>query len=463
MQEQELFQSYEVKNWDLSPRIYKILALSAIFNIVALLAVGQTNLLTTKGCDSPLVGKVCQVIDTLYVGGSVLSTNSEYVNKDFDPTELTENDEITFVNVADKLYYPEGYFAQSNPQTAMMDQTGNYIPTDMNGFPSNNPGIPNNPTINGGGTNDLLNKPQELPKDNPNAINGGIPDSPFSVGGGNPTISRPKYQKYPKQKSWKNNPTLNNTSPKLPKLTPDTTAEKDADKENKDKTETPVKSEPVPGIEVNRGPIKKFAADVKVKFDKKEIDLSQNFTVVADGVLTKDGKLDVTIDKKTKQPKSRILKSEGNEQMVEVAKQAIAAIGDSGWLGYLQAQGIDKINFTVVQDNDNLQVIITSDLPSPERANTVSSGVGGIISGALLLDKNNIKKLGEDEKILLGSAKALVNPANTKQFVLNFVLPKTVAQEMIKRKLAEPIEKPAENKPNGSTAQIKEGNQNTVK
>ena len=49
MQEQELFQSYEVKNWDFSPRIYKILAASAIFNVLALLVVAQTNVLTTKG------------------------------------------------------------------------------------------------------------------------------------------------------------------------------------------------------------------------------------------------------------------------------------------------------------------------------------------------------------------------------------------------------------------------------
>src|SRR5688572_11648326 len=98
MQEQELFQSYEVKNWDFSPRLYKILALSAIFNVLALLVVAQSNLLTTKGCDSPLVGGVCQVLDTIYLGGSVLATSSDYVNNpDYDKTEL-ENAEIVWVD-----------------------------------------------------------------------------------------------------------------------------------------------------------------------------------------------------------------------------------------------------------------------------------------------------------------------------------------------------------------------------
>lgn len=449
MQEQELFQSYEVKNWDFSPRFYKIAAFSAIFNILALLGVGQTNLLTTKGCDSPLVGKVCQVIDTLYVGSTILSTNSEYVDKKYEPTELSENDEIIFVNVADKLYYPEGYFAQSNPEIAQMNPDGTFtLPTDPNGF-GNIPGI-TNPTT--GGQNDLLNKPQVLPPNNPNAITGDLPTSPVGNFDGNPTITRPKNQKKP----WKN-PTLSNTSPTdLPKLNSDA----NADNQNTNKTETPVKNETVSEVEINKKVMKDFASNVKAKYEKKEIDLSQNFTVVADGVLTKDGKLDTTIDKKTKLPKSRILKTEGNEQMVEVAKQAIEAIGDSGWLGYLRQFGIEKINFTVVQDNDNLKVVITSEQPIPERANTLASQLNNTISAVLFADANGIKKQGEDEKTLLKNAKAT---SDGKQFILNFILPKQTAQEIITRKLNEPEEKPTENKPNGSTAQIKDSNQNTAK
>jgi len=446
-EEQELFQSYEVKNWNFSPRIYKILAASAIFNILALLVVAQSNLLTTKGCDSPLVGKVCQVLDTIYVGGTILTTDTEYVSKDFEPTVL-EDAEIIWVDQtgAEKYKYPEGYFALSNPEL----MTPQEIPNGDGSFPANIPGIPN-PTL-GGGT-DLLNKPQELPQNNPNAVNN-LPSSPFEITD-NPTVNRPKTQR---PKNWKNNPTISKTSPdKLPTLTPDQTADKT------DKNPTTDKNETVSAIEINKEPMKKFASDVKVKFEKKEVDLTRNFKVVADGVLTKDGKLDITIDKKTKQPKSKILTKEGDPQMIEIAEKAIAAIGDSGWLGYLQGQGIEKFNFTLVQDNDNLQVIITSDLPTPEKANTVSSGVGGLISGALLLDKNGFKKLGEDEKVLLTNAKALVNPANAKQFVLNFVIPKAVAQEMITRKLKEPIENTTETKPNGSTAQIKESKQNTAK
>jgi len=154
------------------------------------------------------------------------------------------------------------------------------------------------------------------------------------------------------------------------------------------------------------------------------------------------------------------LVAEGNEQMVAIAKQAIEALGDSGWLIYLRDQNIEKINFTVVQDNDNLQVIITSDLATPERAKTVSSGVSGVISMALTLDQNNIKKLGDDERVLLSKTQVTVNPQNDKQFVLNFVLPKGTALDMITRKLNEPVE-PQEVKPQSKTAkQVNAGKQN---
>src|SRR5688572_23821506 len=120
MQEQELFQSYEIKSWDFNPHIYKIIGISAVLNILALFIVGETNLLTRKGCESPFVEKVCQVLDTVYVGTTILGTSSEYVDKDYEPSELADA-EITFIDVTgnEKFNYPEGYFALSNPELAM--------------------------------------------------------------------------------------------------------------------------------------------------------------------------------------------------------------------------------------------------------------------------------------------------------------------------------------------------------
>lgn len=445
MQEQELFQSYEVKNWNFSPRIYKILAFSAVFNVLALLIVAQSNLLTTKGCDSPLVGGVCQVLDLLYVGGTVLTTDREMINEDYTKTEL-ENADIVWIDQtgADKFKYPEGYFALSNPESV--------IPQEITGdgtFPPNIPGIPN-PTT--GGTTDLMNQPQVLPTPNDNAVTN-LPTSPYDFKD-NPTIPKPNRIRKPKNQK---NPTLSNTSPNNLDLGDKTatTDEKDPNKTVKNPTE-----EKIEEVVINQKPMKDFASVVKTQYDKKEVDLSQNFRVVAEGVLTKDGKLDITEDKKTKQPKSRVLTAEGNEQMIEIAKQAIAAVGDSGWLGYLRNEGVEKINFSISQDNDNLVIIITSDQPTKERASTVSSKLHSTIQGALLLTNNGVLKLGEDERTLLKSA---IVTSQDNKFVLNFLLPKPVAQEMITRRLKEVEVKTTETKPSGSTAQIKENDKTSAK
>ena len=446
MQEQELFQSYEVKNWDFSPRIYKILAASAVFNILALFIVGQTNLLTTKGCDSPLVGGVCQVLDALYVGGTTLATDRRTID-DPDIDKLLEDSEIIWVDRtgADDFKYPEGYFALSNPGMMVPQE----IPNADGSFPANIPGIPN-PTTGGGIPTDLMTQPQNLPPPNNNAVKGKLPDSPFTFED-NPTVTRPGKYRQPKYTPKNNNKTLANTSP--------TTLDLNDNTANTNKAVNPTEGK-VEEVVINKAPLKTFAADVKTKVNNKEVDLTQNFKVVAEGVINKDGKLMINTDRKTKKP---IFIAEGNEQMVQVVTTAIAAVGNSGWLGYLRNYDIEKINFTVVQDNDNLQVIITSDLPTPERANTVTSGFTGLMEGAILADKNGWRKLGNDEKVLLSNAKVLVNPENTKQFVLNFVIPKQTAQEMITRKLNEPEENPTEPKKNGNTGQIKEDKQNAAK
>jgi hypothetical protein len=193
-------------------------------------------------------------------------------------------------------------------------------------------------------------------------------------------------------------------------------------------------TDPVTGAEINRKVLRDYANYVKARVDSESVDLEGAFTIVAEGVLNEKGRLDTSRDPRTGKPKSRIIRSQGAEDMTQVAKEAIAAVGDSGWLIYLRKQGIEKINFSVMQDGSEVRIRITSEQPTPENARTIASGLRGIIQGALLLDKNNVKKLGADEKVLLNSAKTSVN---RRQFVLDFVMSKAVAQEMIKRRLKE--------------------------
>jgi hypothetical protein len=219
--------------------------------------------------------------------------------------------------------------------------------------------------------------------------------------------------------------------------------------EKADETPQPeITSLPVDENKLNKKPLEDFGDEVLTKLAEKnnQLDLSKNFTVVMNGTITKDGKLD--------KKKSGFVKNEGDAEMIDVAKAAIEAIGDSQLLVHLRNLGVEKVQFTLIQDDKQIYAVITSEQPTEARARTVSSGLNTLISGAKLA-------VEEDVKTLLDSAK--VEPKG-KNFIINFAMPKPIAQEMINRKLkeAEAKKKAEENKPN-STAQTNNVNGNAAR
>jgi len=445
-QEKDIFQGYEIKNWNFSPRIYKILGAAAVFNLLTLLVMGQAEIFTTRGCDSPLVGRVCQVIDTLYVGSVLLSTDSEFVSKDYEKTELEDAD-ITYIDVSGQtppLKYPDGYFALANPESEFAAMQN----ADLSGFQSSIPGIPTNPTMT-----DLMNQPQVTPTPNNNAVKGTIPTEPYSFGGPNPIATTPpfKNRKFPRINSPKM-PKMKNTSPnKLPNLEDDATAEKKDKTDEKEtaKNQPPIESEAVKEVEINKKPFEELGDALIDKLAKKEVDLNKPFLVILDGTIAADGKLD--------SKKSKFIKFEGDEQMIEVAKQAIEAVGNSGFLGHLKNNGVDKVNFTIVQNDKEISVVILSDQKTPEKASTIASGFNALLSGLIFADKNGFKKLDENSKTLVNNSKVT---SDGKKFKLNFVLPKQEAQDLINRSLKERAEKKAKQQQPNSSAEL-DNNSNT--
>jgi hypothetical protein len=172
----DLFYNYEIKNWNFSPRLYKILAGSAIFNIVALLAIGSSGMLTKRGCDSPFVGRVCQVLDTVYVGSLIFGTESEYADVDYTKTEL-ENADVTFIDVTGvtpPLTYPAGYFELANPEQQASNMTDPMAGFGDKHARTGNPEIECRESAGRG----LLTTPQIMPNANPNPIEGELPTDP---------------------------------------------------------------------------------------------------------------------------------------------------------------------------------------------------------------------------------------------------------------------------------------------
>src|SRR5687768_14873981 len=174
LHEGDLFYDYEIQGWNLSSRIYKILGVSALFNIFALLIFAQTSLLTMKGCDSPLVGRVCQVLDVVYVGSMLFGTDRDYVDAIYDKTDLGDA-EITYVDVSGDtppLSYPEGYFQIANPEQDF-SMIGS---VDDLAFTSDIPGIPSGIPITKPGGGSLFDTTPSYPTPNPGGgVQGKLP------------------------------------------------------------------------------------------------------------------------------------------------------------------------------------------------------------------------------------------------------------------------------------------------
>ena len=438
-EDKELFQSYEIKNWNYSPRLFKILGAAAVLNLVTLFVMGQAEIFTTRGCDSPMVSRVCQVLDTVYIGSILLGTERDYVDKDYEKTELA-NADITYIDVSGvtpPLSYPAGYFALANPESQYM------VTSDLNDFssvnPSGIPGIPgfpsSNPTITGG--TDLTATPQVTPTPNNKAITGKIPTSPFIVDDNpigpnpvpNPTTSRNKPPRYsPRQ------PKRGNTSPpKLTDLPDDTTAENKLPKNPIDPTQPEPKSEPVTEVEINKRPIKDLGVFVNglLKNEKVKFNLETEFEATAKGKLTKEGKLD---------PKTyKIEATSADPNMVEVVEQSIEAINDAGYLKYLKDLSGRDLNLLLKQDGTGITAVVQSELESKTRADVMKQ----LLTLAIKFSKD--KKTAPDDKDDLELLNGATVETDGKKLIIKFTIPKQIAQEMIKRKLLEEANKPQTN------------------
>ena len=425
----DLFREYELKNWEFTPRIYKILGVATVFNLIALVIFSQTSVLTAKGCDSPLVGSVCSVLDTVYVGSLLFGTSREYVDVAYEKTDLGDAD-ITFVDVSGEtppLSYPEGYFELANPNEyqAMLDQANNPgFPIDMSGFPS---GVTTTTPLTG---DSLIDTKPNIPKANPKVIDGDLPTIDDRTGLPDMPISRPRKPGIARIRTPR-------TTPVTPKPTPDpnTTA-------LKPKSDPPVKvdpTDPPTSFDINKRPFVDLANNVNDLLAKKEVNLDTKFMVNAKGKLTKEGKLD---------PKTfKYLQTLSTDQnMIKVVQQGIEAINDSGYLQYLNALTGKDFNLFFQQDDANITAIVQSEMDDANHANTIKSGLNGIISIAKMKKSGeNADQNDKDDLALLENAKV---ETNGKKIMITFMVPKDIAQKMIQRKLAEQAKEPRQ--PNGN-------------
>lgn len=177
--------------------------------------------------------------------------------------------------------------------------------------------------------------------------------------------------------------------------------------------------------EINKEPLQDFGAKVLSQVQNKEVDLSQNFLVEVSAELTKEGKFDLQ--------KTKYIRSEGDEKMIAVAKEAIEAINDNGIFIYLSRLEFSKINLILEQNDNEILAVIKGDVVSEQKARMTASALNALIS----LGKSQIKE-DDDSKIILGGMKV---SANDKSVTIKNAVPKSVGQEMIQKHLNKEIER----------------------
>lgn len=411
LREGDLFYKYEVGRWKLDNRIYGIFAGAAVFIFAFFGVLAQTQILTARGCESPFVGRVCQVLDLAYVGTMLYGTDREYIDAEYDKIDLNEA-EVVWIDqtgVPAQLEYPEGYFQVANPEQFAMQQqamlNGTSAPYDFNtsGFP------PISPPVESGSS--LIDTPAIKPRNNPKARPNKLPDSPFDLSDVDEDTTADANS---------NKGATNVESNKKPDA--DQTANANTKKPE------PLTSDPVNAVDINRRPIEDLGNTVNDLIAKNELDLQTPFTGSVKGKLNKDGRID---------PKSlKLLIESTDPDMQKVVQDGVLAIDAAGFLKYLSLLSGRDLDMLLQQDDKNISATVQSEMESATRANTIRTGLQLLLTTIRDRKKNdpNADQNDKDDLAILEGAKVEVDG---KRVVITFTVPKAVAHPMIQRKLAE--------------------------
>lgn len=289
-------------------------------------------------------------------------SDARYVDEDYRRTEVGERAQI--IDLAhEKFRYPEGYFA---PPAPPVDPFAPQIIAQAQPAPVFTPPKPS-PTPTPQPSPSASPTPAPSPSASPTAT--GTPTA--EVAGNNP----PQAEK-----------DLNKIA-----------AEHNVERPSEDA--------------INKKPLKDWLARANERKVKGELDLSQAFEMIIEAQLDPDGTLhDAEVVQKT-----------GDPRLIEVAKELVAAIGDSKVLGFMKKDA-RQLRITIKMDQTEVVAKVESEVATPERAKELSQGYN------LLLAGGTIARKGQDEEILYKSTKV---SADGKQVVVNFKMPRATAASML--------------------------------
>ena len=145
--------------------------------------------------------------------------------------------------------------------------------------------------------------------------------------------------------------------------------------------------------EINKAPFKALAMYATDLRDHKKLDFDKPFEISIETTLDKDGKL----------VKPTVTRKSGDETLIDLGKELVGAMNDSGVLFYLKKINEDKpgtkVTFTIKQDGNDVVATVESETSSADSANKLSRAFG------LMLLTGAASRKDHDEGILLKNTK----------------------------------------------------------
>jgi hypothetical protein len=313
--------------------------------------------------------------DTLNIAAMV--ANTRFVDKPYDPTQIA--DDVQLVQLS-KFHYPEGYFTPDGQVAAELPASA---AAGVDPFA---------PKIISQASSQKNVEPEALPSPSPEA-------SP------SPSLT-PEKSASPAA--------VAQASPSASPLTPEQ-AQKELEK-TAQQNNVPLPDE----TQINKKPLKDFAAYTTDLKNQGKLDLSKPFEIVIEAELDENGKL----------IKPRVQKKEGDENLVDFFTKAVSALNDSGFLIYLQPISKDNpgatVKITVKQGEKEVLASVESETSSPERAQSLARALNNLLyfgAGA---------RAGKDEEVLMKNTNAT---PDGKKVVVNFSMPRQSVVDMIRKQL----------------------------
>ncbi len=186
--------------------------------------------------------------------------------------------------------------------------------------------------------------------------------------------------------------------------------------------------------EISKQALRIFGDNFQRKAESGEVDVKAPFLLEFRGTLTKAGKIDPATVK--------FPREEGDSKLIEIAKEAIEAVSDSGFLQYLSSLGSKDIEVVLEQDLTEFTALLSLGLENEARARTTNSGLKSYLMMAtkITAERPDTKQGDKDALLFLRSAGVR---AEGKTVLLSMKVSKADFHEIIFRQLQKNITVPS--------------------